>query len=158
MFRGQHPHRAGLGLPVAAAVPKGGSGQAVGVAQLRKQPLFIVHRGADPGYNGLLVKVGVGDGGEEVVRNEVIHLCGYGSSLFPQRCGHCGNPLGHIHQKILHRRHIGGLPAHAHAGAALAERRFLTLIAKHVLFQIRFLLYIPGTAIAAGLDFLVILY
>ena len=88
----------------------------------------------------------------------MIDLLGYGLSLLPQSGGHSAEPLGHIHQQILHGRHVRGLPAHTHAGAALAEGRLLALIAKHVLFQIHFLLYVPGMYGAAGLDFLAILY
>ena len=135
VFGGEHSHCLGLLLPVALAVPQGGLGQGGGVAQLGQQRTLGVQGGADAGGDALLVKVGVGDGGEEVEGDEMVDLGGNGLALCAQGGGDGGDPLTHIHQQILHGGHIALLAAHPHPGAAAATGGLLTLITKHAVFH-----------------------
>ena len=91
--------------------------------------------------DGLPVKVSIGDGGKEVQSHQMIYLTKNRLPLFPQTGSHGSNPLGNIYQQILHSRHLRGLAADPHLGAALAACRLLTLEAKHLILHESSLLY-----------------
>ena len=137
---GQDTHGLGLLLPVAGAVPHSGLGQVCSIVQLGEQPFLGVQRGLDARHNALLVKIGIGNGGEQVQGDQMVDLVGHILALGAQLGGHGRQPLGHVHQQILHSRHVGLLAADARHGAALASGGLLTLITKHFMFHDDFLL------------------
>ena len=128
---GEYPHRAGLGHPVPFPVPAGGFGQGGGVGHAGQQFPLGVQRGGDAGLDVRPVKVGVGDGGKKVQRDQVVDV---GRNALPggaQGGGHGGQPLGHPDQQVLHGGHIGLFATDTHPGAAFAAGGLLALVTKH---------------------------
>ena len=135
IFGGEHAHLGGLLLPVAGAVPPGGGGEGGGILDLGQQGGLGRQGIPDALEDGLLVKVGVGDGGEEVEGDELVEGSGDGLALGTQGGGDSGEPLGHIDQQVLGVGHLGGLAAHAGTGASGAAGGLLALIAEHLVFH-----------------------
>ena len=135
VFGGEHPHLLCLGVPVPRPVPQGGFGQAGGIAQLGQQLGLGVQGGPDAGHDGLLVKVGVGDGGEQVEGDQMVDRCRHRLSGLAQGGGHGGKAFAHIHQQVLHGGHVGLFAADAHHRASFAAGGLLTLITKHLLIH-----------------------
>ena len=137
VFRGQNTYRAGIGFPIPLAIPQGGFGQAVGGVQTVQQLGLDGQGFPGPGINGLLVKIGIGDGGKQIQGNEPVNFRGNLFTLGPQGRGDSGQTAGHMHQKILGGGYVRLLAADTGVGAAGAAGGFLTLITKHFLIHTR---------------------
>ena len=138
IFGGEDAHGLGFLRPVAGAVPQSGLRQGGQVAQLLPQPLQDVQGLPDAGVDGVGVKVGVGDGGEEVDGDEPVHLRRHRPAPGAQGGGHGGEPPGHKNKQILPVGHLRRLSAHTCPGAAGAAGGLLALVAKHRVFHIRY--------------------
>ena len=75
------PHLGGFCLKIRLrASPTGGLRQLLLVLDLSQQHLLFVQSHMNAGQNGVLVEVGVGNGGEQIQGDQVVDLAG---DLFP---------------------------------------------------------------------------
>lgn len=102
---------------------------------LGKQLLFDLQCGVNAGNDGLLVKIGIGNGGKQVQRDQMVYRRSHLLPLGPKLGRHSGDPLCHIDQQILHGSYIRFFTADARLRTARAAGGFLTLIAKHLIFH-----------------------
>ena len=97
--------------------------------------LFFLHRLFDSFINDRIIKVGIGNGDEKIILNQMGCVGRYSMS-FPAACGSSfSEPFRYINEYILQMGGTGGFPAHSLNGASPAACCFLTLIAKHLIFH-----------------------
>ena len=97
------------------------------------QQLFLHRQGVpDASLNGLFIKVGIGDGREQVQGDEMVDLPLHRLPLGTKSRGHGRQAFRYIDQQILHRSYIRLLAAHAYTGTAGASSSLLALITKHL--------------------------
>ena len=92
--------------------------------------------------DSILVKIGVGDGGEQAVGDKParIPICA------PHRLTGNRDPLQHIQQRIVQCRHLRILAAYARVHTSTISGCFLTLITKHAHFSFGILIVSSDSA------------
>ncbi|MPM16962.1 hypothetical protein SDC9_63344 [bioreactor metagenome] len=137
VLRGQHANLRGLGAEGLAALgfPACRRRQGRSVFNLREQPALYIQRFHNAPGDGVLVKIGVCNGGKQIQGDQVVYRLVNVLALAAKLGGNGGKSLAHIDQQVLHSGDLRLFSAYAGHGAAGVSGGFLTLITKHVMFH-----------------------